>query len=70
MVAAGYGVTLVPHLALIGDKPLPGRLTARPLAGNEPFRRVRLISRKTSPRRQAIEDLAALIRANVPSLKN
>jgi len=66
MVAAGYGVTLVPRLALLGDKPLPGRLIARPLAGNEPFRRVRLISRKTSPRRQAIEDLAALIRQHLP----
>jgi len=66
MAAAGYGVTLVPHLALLGDKPLPGTLVARPLTGFQPFRRVRLISRATSPRRQAIQDLAALIRANLP----
>jgi LysR family hydrogen peroxide-inducible transcriptional activator len=66
MAAAGYGVTLVPHLALLGDKPLPGTLVARPLAGYHPFRRVRLISRATSPRRKAIQDLAELMRANLP----
>jgi LysR family transcriptional regulator, hydrogen peroxide-inducible genes activator len=66
MAAAGYGVTLVPHLALLGDKSLPGTLVARPLAGFHPYRRVRLISRVTSPRRKAIEDLAALIRGNLP----
>jgi LysR family hydrogen peroxide-inducible transcriptional activator len=66
MAAAGYGITLVPHLALQGDKPLPGTLVARPLAGFHPYRRVRLISRATSPRRKAIEDLAALMRANLP----
>ena len=66
MAAAGYGVTLVPQLALQGDKSLPGTLVARPLAGFHPYRRVRLISRVTSPRRKAIEDLAELIRANLP----
>jgi len=66
MAAAGYGVTLIPQLAMLGDKTLPGTLVARPLAGYRPFRRVRLISRATSPRRRAIEDLAQLIRNNLP----
>jgi len=66
MAAAGYGVTLMPQLALAGGKTLPGSLVARPLSGNHPFRRVRLISRATSPRRQAIEELADLIRRNLP----
>ncbi len=66
MAAAGYGVTLVPHLVLMRDKTLPGTLVARPLSGFHPFRRVRLISRATSPRRKAIEDLAELIRRNLP----
>jgi len=66
MAAAGYGVTLMPQLALSGGKTLPGSLIARPLSGNHPFRRVRLISRATSPRRQAIEELAELIRRNLP----
>jgi LysR family hydrogen peroxide-inducible transcriptional activator len=66
MAAAGYGITLLPQLALLGDKTLPGTLVARPLAGHHPFRRVSLISRVTSPRRKAIEDLAELIRNNLP----
>jgi len=66
MAAAGYGVTLMPQLALAGGKTLPGTLVARPLSGNHPFRRVRLISRATSPRRKAIEELAELIRRNLP----
>jgi LysR family hydrogen peroxide-inducible transcriptional activator len=66
MAAAGYGLTLLPQLALMGDKTLPGTLVARPLSGNHPFRRVRLISRATSPRRKAIEELAELVRRNLP----
>lgn len=68
MAAAGYGVTLLPQLALLGDKTLPGTLIARPLTGDHPFRRVRLISRVTSPRRKAIEDLAELIRKHLPKV--
>jgi LysR family hydrogen peroxide-inducible transcriptional activator len=66
MAAAGYGMTLMPGLALIEDLRLPGNLTARPLRGPHTSRLIRLISRPTNPRRPAIEALARLIRKSVP----
>jgi len=66
MAAAGYGMTLLPGLALIEDPRLPGALTARPLRGKHTSRLIRLISRPTSPRRPAIEALARVIRECVP----
>ncbi|MGH6798801.1 MAG: LysR substrate-binding domain-containing protein [Roseiarcus sp.] len=67
MAAAGYGITLMPGLAIIDGAPLPGNLTARRLRGPHTFRPIRLISRPTNPRRPAIEALAALIRESIPA---
>jgi len=66
MAAAGYGMTLAPSLALLDARSLPGGLTARRLDGPHASRRVRLISRRTNPRRPAIAALAELIRGSVP----
>jgi LysR family hydrogen peroxide-inducible transcriptional activator len=66
MAAAGYGMTLMPGLALIAEERLPGNLAARPLRGPHTTRPIRLISRPTSPRRPAIEALAASIRDSIP----
>jgi LysR family hydrogen peroxide-inducible transcriptional activator len=66
MTAAGYGLTLVPALALAGDHPLPGPLKARPLRGGHTSRAVRLAMRSTHPRRKAIETLATLIKSGLP----
>jgi LysR family hydrogen peroxide-inducible transcriptional activator len=60
-------MTLIPALALIEEPQLPGALTARPLRGAHTSRLIRLISRPTSPRRPAIEALAALIRKCIPA---
>jgi LysR family hydrogen peroxide-inducible transcriptional activator len=66
MTAAGYGLTLVPALALAGDHAVPGNLCTRPLKGAQAARSVRLISRPTNPRKPAIEALAKLIKAELP----
>ncbi len=65
MAAAGYGMTLIPALALRQEQPLPGDLVARRLAGSKARRRVRLISRPSHPRRLALEALRKLIRSSV-----
>jgi LysR family hydrogen peroxide-inducible transcriptional activator len=66
MTAAGYGVTLLPALALAGDHALPGAVCARPLKGARASRGVRLAYRRTSPREPAIRALAELIEAGLP----
>lgn len=66
MAAAGYGLTLMPHLAIIRDVPLPKKLVARRLAGAHASRRVRLVSRPSSARRATLDRLAELVRNCVP----
>ncbi len=66
MAAAGYGMTLAPGLALLEPHGLPGTLTARRIDGAPASRRVRLISRRTNPRRPALLALANLIRQSIP----
>jgi LysR family hydrogen peroxide-inducible transcriptional activator len=65
MAAAGYGMTLIPALALKQEQPLPGDLVARRLSGAKARRRVRLISRPSHPRRSALDALTKLIRESV-----
>ena len=66
MAAAGYGMTLMPGLALLDEPQLPGNLTARPLRGPHTSRLIRMISRPTNPRRPAIQALSELIGKNIP----
>ncbi|ACK49938.1 transcriptional regulator, LysR family [Methylocella silvestris BL2] len=66
MAAAGYGMTLIPALALIEEPRLPGDLTARRLTGPHTSRTIRLVSRPTHPRRVAIDELARLIVKGIP----
>ena len=65
MAAAGYGMTLIPALALRQEQPLPGGLVARHLSGTKARRRVRLIFRPSHPRRAALAALSKLIRLSV-----
>ena len=68
LVGAGYGVTVLPELAL-GNARLPGGPSvARPLHGSGAFRRIRLVSRPAAPRRAALAALQAAIRAALPQL--
>jgi LysR family hydrogen peroxide-inducible transcriptional activator len=65
LVRAGYGVTVVPALALAGRMPLAG-VTIRPLSG-APVRDLRLAYRRNAPRRAALDLLAAVLRREIGS---
>jgi LysR family hydrogen peroxide-inducible transcriptional activator len=62
MVDAGYGLTLMPHLAIARYVALPKNLVARRLAGAQTSRGVRMVSRPGSARRATIDRLALLVR--------
>lgn len=65
MVAAGYGCTLLPALALAG-RPRKAPLDVKPVAGGAAARRIALVFRKTFPRRATLERLADFIRGELP----
>lgn len=69
MAAAGYGLTLLPHLAVARDVPLPRPLVARRLAGAHNSRRIRLVSRAAGARRDLIDRLAEAVAGCVPRAK-
>jgi LysR family hydrogen peroxide-inducible transcriptional activator len=66
LVEAGYGVTVLPGLALEASRLLGGALVARPFTDNGVVRRVRLVHRRFAPRSRAFEALAAAIAAGLP----
>jgi LysR family hydrogen peroxide-inducible transcriptional activator len=61
MAAAGYGLTLMPQLAIARDVPMPSALVARRLEGAHTSRRIRLVSRHGSARRKTIDGLADIV---------
>jgi LysR family hydrogen peroxide-inducible transcriptional activator len=61
MVAAGFGVTLVPELAAVGERAAAGGLELRRFDGVEPARRIGLVRRTSTPAGQWFSTLAALI---------
>lgn len=67
LVSAGYGSTLVPALAMQGSWMTGSGIIARKLEIKDAFRTVRLVFRKTFPRREAIEILASVIQGNLPN---
>lgn len=67
LTAAGYGVTLVPQLAIESGRASTDQLAYRPLEGDRTSRRVRLIYRRNSPRAKAVIELARIIRAALPA---
>jgi LysR family hydrogen peroxide-inducible transcriptional activator len=64
LVAAGYGCTLLPALA--GAAETDARITLVPLAEDNARRRIGLVWRRGSPRRNDFDALAALIRQQAP----
>ena len=68
MADAGFGLTLMPHLAVVRDVPLPRRLVARRLAGPHSSRRIRLVHRTGTARRVTLDKLGGIIRASLPPL--
>jgi len=67
LVGAGFGVTLVPALAMRGSWTTGSGVVAQPLAITNASRRVSLVFRHSFPRRSALEAFAQVILANLPN---
>lgn len=65
LTVAGYGVTIVPALAVALWSGLSERVVARPLAGA--YRDIRLAHRRDAPRQAALERLADILRESAPA---
>jgi LysR family hydrogen peroxide-inducible transcriptional activator len=66
LVEAGYGITVLPELALANVRP-GGRLAVRPFRAAGVCRRIRLVYRAHSPRRAALAALARVLREALPA---
>ncbi len=67
LVAAGFGVTLVPALAMRGSWTTGSGVVAQALASPRASRRVALVYRAGFPRVAALQALAAVITAHLPN---
>jgi LysR family hydrogen peroxide-inducible transcriptional activator len=67
LVAAGFGCTLVPALAMRGSWTTGSGVVAQPLELPDAYRRVALVYRHSFPRRQALVAFAGVIRENLPN---
>ena len=67
LVGAGYGVTLVPALAMRGSWTAGSGVVAQPLAIAHASRRVALVFRRSFPRRAALQAFAGVILDNLPN---
>ena len=67
LVGAGFGSTLVPALAMRGAWTTDGGVVTRELGLRDARRRVRLVLRKSFPRKQALAALADIIFAQLPN---
>lgn len=66
MVAAGFGSTLIPALALETASAKDKDISIRPLNLPDTYRRISLVFRNTFPRRQAIDAFAGIVLDNLP----
>ena len=66
MVAAGFGCTLLPALALNTASARDRNIKARQLQLPDTYRRISLVFRRTFPRRKALEVFAELVLENLP----
>lgn len=67
LVGAGYGITLIPALAMRGSWASGSGVVAQPLSMADASRRVALVYRRSFPRPAALEALAAIILDNLPN---
>ena len=67
LVAAGFGVTLVPALAMRGSWTTGSGVVAQPLEMSGASRRVQLVYRRGFPRQLALEAFAGVILGNLPN---
>lgn len=67
LVSAGFGLTLVPALAMRGSWTTDTGIVARKLEFKDAYRRVSLVFRKSFPRQKAMDVFASVILANLPN---
>ena len=67
LVGAGYGITLVPALAMRGSWTAGSGVVAQPLVIKNALRRVSLVFRRSFPRRAALRAFADVIIDNLPN---
>lgn len=67
LVGAGFGITLVPALAMRGSWTSGSGVVAQPLKMANASRRVSMVFRNSFPRREALKALADIINANLPN---
>lgn len=67
LVAAGLGVTLVPAMALSGTLTGHAAVSTVKLKDTKAYRRIFLVFRKSSHRKELVSRLASVIRANLPA---
>jgi LysR family hydrogen peroxide-inducible transcriptional activator len=66
MVANGYGITLLPEMAIASEVHASGGIRLLRFNAPEPKREIGLVWRKTSPRKKDFIQLAALLREVAP----
>ena len=66
MVANGYGITLLPEMAIASEVHDRGDIRLLPFRAPEPKREIGLAWRKTSPRKTDFAQLAQLLRDVAP----
>lgn len=67
LVAAGFGITMVPALAMRGSWTTDSGVVAQPLAIADASRRVALVFRQSFPRRPALQAFADIILDHLPN---
>jgi LysR family hydrogen peroxide-inducible transcriptional activator len=67
LVSAGFGITLIPALAMQGSWTTGSGVVAQPLTWPDASRRISLVYRHSFPRQAALKALADIILANLPN---
>ncbi len=67
LVAADFGITLVPALAMRGSWTTGSGVVAQPLEWPDASRRISLVFRRSFPRYAALEALAHIIKSHLPN---
>lgn len=67
LVAAGFGITLVPALAMRGSWVTGSGVVAQPLNMNNASRRVSLVFRQSFPRKTALQAFADIVQDSLPN---
>jgi len=70
LVRSGFGITLIPALAMRGSWATGGGVVAQPLELAGASRRISLVYRQSFPRAQALQALAQVIIDNLPNTVN